>query len=420
MWAMSNAADQPRGKSGSLAASSTNRRSASRSSSSREVISGSVNPAIPTSYSAASAQPRVSSLELFFDLVFVFTITQLTSLLAREPTLIGLFQTMLIFGNVWWMYGGYAWLTNAVPPRELGVRLLLLVGMSGFLLIALAIPTAFGAGGIAFGVGYMIVTLVHTGVFMRTSQQTAIQALRVLGPSNVITAVLLLAAGFTNGGLRWTLFVVSFVLHWATPYFSNTAGFRIRVGHFVERHGLILLIAIGESVVAVGIGLGTAALPAGRILTALLGLALAASLWWLYFNGDEERAAQAMEGAAEERRPWLAVQAFGYFFLPILGGIVVVAAGMQLAVVAYNEPAAVSTALFLATGVAAYATGLVLFRWLLHSGPISIRLAIAVLVMPTALIGIAVTPLAQLAAVVAILVGGSIVDGALVNRRLIR
>ena len=352
--------------------------------------------------------------------MFVFTITQLTTLLAREPTLTGLLQTMLIFGNVWWMYGGYAWLTNAVPPRELGVRLLLLVGMSGFLLIALAIPTAFGAGGIAFGVGYMIVTLVHTGVFMRTSQQSAIQALTILGPSNVLTAVLLLAAGFTTGGFRWTLFVASFVLHWATPLFGRTAGFRIRVGHFVERHGLILLIAIGESVVAVGIGLGNAALPTGRILTAVLGLALAASLWWLYFNGDEERAAQAMEGAAEERRPWLAVQAFGYFFLPILGGIVVVAAGMKLAVVAYNEPAALSTALFVATGVAAYALGLVLFRWLLHSGPISVRLAIAVLVLPTALIGIAVTPLAQLAAVVAILVGGSIVDGAVVNRRLIR
>src|SRR3989440_10011545 len=255
------------------------------------------------SYSAASAEPRVSPLELFFDLVFVFTITQLTGLLAHEPTAIGLLQTMLIFGNVWWMYGGYAWLTNAVPPRELGVRLLLLLGMSGFLLIALAIPTAFGAGGIAFGVGYVIVTLVHTGVFMRTSQQTAIQALTVLGPSNVITAVLLLAAGFTSGGLRWTLFIVSFVLHWATPYLSNTGGFRIRVGHFVERHGLILLIAIGESVVAVGIGLGTAALPTGRILTALLGPALAASLWWLYFNGDEERAAPAMAQAPEDGRP---------------------------------------------------------------------------------------------------------------------
>jgi low temperature requirement protein LtrA len=363
---------------------------------------------------------RVSSLELFFDLVFVFTITQLTSLLAREPNVTGLLETMLIFGNVWWMYGGYAWLTNAVPPREVVVRLLLLVGMSGFLLIALAIPTAFAAGGVAFGVGYMIVTLVHTGVFMRTSQQSAIQALTGLGPFNLITAVLLLAAGFTNGGLRWTLFVASFVLHWSTPYLTRTGGFRIRVGHFVERHGLILLIAIGESVVAVGIGLGTAALPVGRIITALLGLALAASLWWLYFNGDEERARQSMARAPEERRPWLAVQAFGYIFLPILGGIVVVAAGMKLAVVAYDEPATLSTAIFLASGVSAYALGLVLFRWLLHSGPLSVRLTIAVLALPTALLGIAVTPLAQLVALVAILVAGAVGDGALMSRHSLR
>ena len=127
-----------------------------------------------------------------------------------------------------------------------------------------------------------------------------------------------------------------------------------------------------------------------------------------------------METAPEERRPWLAVQAFGFIFLPILGGIVVVAAGMKLAVVAYNEPAALSTALFLATGVAAYAIGLVLFRWLLHSGPISVRLAIAVLVLPTALVGIATTPLAQVALVVAILVAGAIVDGALTYRRALR
>src|SRR6267378_1017271 len=222
IWASSSPADQPRGKSGSVTASATNRRSISSSSWSSKVISGAVKEAIPSPYSAGWAEPRVSSLELFFDLVFVFTITQLTSLLARDPSITGLLQTMLIFGNVWWMHGGYAWLTNAVPPRELGVRLLLLVGMSGFLLIALAIPTAFAAGGIAFGVGYMVVTLVHTGVFMRTSQQSVIKALTGLGPSNVVTAILLLAAGFTNGGFRWALFVASFVLHWATPYFTRT------------------------------------------------------------------------------------------------------------------------------------------------------------------------------------------------------
>jgi low temperature requirement protein LtrA len=231
---------------------------------------------------------------------------------------------------------------------------------------------------------------------------------------------MLLVAGFTTGGLRWTLFIASFVLHWATPYLTRTGGFRIRVGHFVERHGLIMLIAIGESVVAVGIGLGTAALPAGRIITAMLGLALAASLWWLYFSGDEQRAEQSMEQAPEERRPWLAVQGFGYIFLPLLGGIVVVAAGMKLAVVAYDQTATPSTALFLASGVAAYAIGLVLFRWLFRSGPLAIRLAIAVLALPTALIGISITPLAQLVALVAILVAGAIVDSALMARRSIR
>src|SRR3979409_1180971 len=121
-----------------------------------------------------SNEPRVSSLELFFDLVFVFTITQLTSLLLRDPTLSGLLQMFLLFGNVWWMYGGYAWLTNAVPPREGAVRLLLLVGMGGFLLIALAIPTAFGDGGVLFGIGYLVVTLVHTGLFMHSARPAVV------------------------------------------------------------------------------------------------------------------------------------------------------------------------------------------------------------------------------------------------------
>jgi low temperature requirement protein LtrA len=127
-----------------------------------------------------------------------------------------------------------------------------------------------------------------------------------------------------------------------------------------------------------------------------------------------------MVRAPEERRPWLAVQAFGYIFLPILGGIVVVAAGMKLAVVAYDEPATLSTAIFLASGVSAYALGLVLFRWLLHSGPLSVRLTIAVLALPTALLGIAVTPLAQLVALVAILVAGAVGDSALMSRHSLR
>jgi len=368
-----------------------------------------VKAAIP-SYSADSAEPGVTTLELFFDLVFVFTITQLTSLLLRDPTLVGLLQMLLLFGNVWWMYGGYAWLTNAVPPRELGVRLLLLLGMGGFLVIALAIPTAFGSGGVAFGIGYLVVTLVHTGLFLRSSRQSIVSAVSRLGPFNLITAVLLLVAGFTTGWLRVLLFALGGVLHWITPYLIPQSSFRIRAGHFVERHGLILLIALGESVVAVGIGLGPIELPAGRIVAALLGLALTAALWWLYFNGDEERAEAALANTPLERAPWLALNAFGYAFVPILGGIVLVAAGLKLAVVIYNEPSTTSAAVFLAGGVVAYLVGLAIFRGFVHVQPVTVRLIMAALAVLTILVGLRFSATAQLAALVLILVGGNIAE----------
>ena len=356
---------------------------------------------------------RVTPLELFFDLVFVFTITQLTSLLARDATWTAVFQAAVIFGNVYWMYGGYAWLTNAVPPRELGVRLLLLVGMGGFLLVAISIPTAFGAGGAVFGIGYVVVTLIHTGVFLRVSQQSVLKAMIGLGPFNIITAVILLVGGLTTGPSRVLLFTLGFVLHWITPLITRTGGFRILAGHFVERHGLILLIAIGESVVAVGLGLGAIALPPGRILAALLGLALAAALWWLYFSGEERRAELALEAAPQPRKAWLALNAFGYTFLPLLGGIVVVAAGMKLAVVRYSEPATMAIAWFLAAGVAGYVVGLVIFRWLIQGGRLSIRLLVAILVLPSAFVGLAGSPIAQLIVLVAILIVGTLIDSAL-------
>src|SRR5919197_357023 len=274
-----------------------------------------------------SDEVRVSTVELFFDLVFVFTITQLTGLLAGDPSVRGLARVVLVFGNLWWMYGGYAWLTNAVPPRGLALRLLVLVGMAGILVVALAIPDAFDGGGVALGLGYLLVTLVHTWMFLLSSQESAVQAMRRLGPANAVGALLLLAAGFAHGGPRWALWAAAFALHWGSPVFTAVAGFPIRAAHFVERHGLIVLIALGESVVAVGIGLQGRGLPAGRVATALLGLALAAALWWLYLDGEDERAERALRAAPADRPPWLALFAFGYAFLPVLGGIVVFAAG---------------------------------------------------------------------------------------------
>ena len=365
----------------------------------------------------APTDTRVSSVELFFDLVFVFAITQLTTLLAQDPTLIGLMRVVLIFGNVWWMYGGYAWLTNAVPPREPALRLLILVGMAGFLIVALAIPHAFGNSGVAFGLGFLVVTLVHTGMFLRTSEESALRALGRLGPFNAISAVLLLLAGFTDGAVRWALWSGSFVLHWITPYFIPVSGFSIRSAHFVERHGLIVLIALGESVVALGMGVIGRDLRAGFILTSVLGLSVAAALWWLYFDGEDERAERALSGADRARSPWLALYAFGYAFLVILGGIIIFAAGVKLAIVRSAQPVPTPAAWFLAVGVATYVVGLAWFRRLLGMGPVGVRLLVALLALSTGFGGLAVSPEAQLAVLVAILGGGVVAESHLARRQ---
>jgi low temperature requirement protein LtrA len=360
---------------------------------------------------------RVSTIELFFDLVFVFAITQLTTLLAHDPTAVGLIRVLLIFGTLWWMYGGYAWLTNAVPPTRLLLRLLILVGMAGFLVVALAIPTAFDRGGVAFGLGYLLVTLVHTGMFLLSSQETVLRAIRRLGPVNALTAIMLVAAGFADGAVQWILWSAAFLLQWSSPAFTAVEGFRIQAAHFVERHGLIVLIALGESIVAVSIGVAADELRAGSIVIAVLGLALAAALWWLYFDGEDERAEQAMNSAPSGRIQWLALYAFGYGFLPVLGGIIVFAAGVKNAVGHHGEPLAASTAWLLAGGVAGYVAGLAWFRRCLGIRPVGPRLAIAAAVLPTALVGLTATPEAQLGVLAAIVVAGIMAEATWTKRR---
>jgi low temperature requirement protein LtrA len=146
--------------------------------------------------SAPQPQPGgVTALELFFDLVFVFTITQLTTVLVTDPTPRGVLQVALMLGVIWWMYGGYAWLTNAVAPDGTGRRLLLLGGMAGFLILALVIPRAFSGGGAAFGLAYLVVVCVHAALFTRTSSESAVRAILRIAPFNIASALLILVAG---------------------------------------------------------------------------------------------------------------------------------------------------------------------------------------------------------------------------------
>ncbi|MDR0342929.1 MAG: low temperature requirement protein A [Nocardiopsaceae bacterium] len=348
----------------------------------------------------------VLTIELFFDLVFVFTITQLTSLLVAETSWTGLARVVLIFGNVWWMYDGYAWLTNAVPPVAVTLRVLMLVGMIGFLVVALAIPRAFGSSGVAFGVGYLIVTALQTGLFLRSSHEGTVRAIKRLGLYDVMTAGLILAAGFTGGTARWVLWTAAFLLHWAFSPVAAVRDVRIRVAHFVERHSQIVLIATGESVVAVGAGIQHERLRTGLIVTSILGLVVVAALWWLYFDGEDVRARHALDAAPATRRPWLALLAFGYAFVPLLGGITVLAAGIKETTVRSGVPATGTIAWLLGAGTALYIAAVVSIRAILRSGPLLPRLGIAAAALVTVIAGLQVSPELQLGLLAVVVAGG--------------
>jgi low temperature requirement protein LtrA len=350
----------------------------------------------------AEEELRVSTLELFFDLVFVFTLTQLTTVLAGDLSVGTLARVVLIFDVLFWMYAAYAWLTNQVPPDRPARRLLLILAMAAFLVCALAAPQAFDGGGVAFGLGYLLVVLVHGGLY---AEGYGAVVLRFVAP-NVLAALSLIAAGFLRGPAAYALWAVPVLNQLAASWMSARAATRLRVrpAHFVERHGLLLIVALGESVVAIGIGLGGERLDLGLFAVALLGLALAAGLWWTYFAGDEEGAERALAAAPMDRRLRLANNAYFYAFIPMLLGVIVIAAGVKKSIGHVGDPLAAGPALALAGGVALYLAGDVAFRRVLGIRPVGPRAAAALLAIATLPLGMLLAAGMQLVALVAVLV----------------
>jgi low temperature requirement protein LtrA len=345
---------------------------------------------------------RVSTLELFFDLVFVFTLTQLTTVLAGDLTVGTMARVVLVFDVLFWMYAAYAWLTNQVPPDRPARRLLLILGMAAFLVCALAVPQAFDGGGVAFGLGYLLVVLVHGGLY---AEAYGAVVLWFVAP-NAVAALSLVAAGFLHGPAAYALWAVPLVNQFVTPWVTARAatGLRVRATHFVERHGLLLIVALGESVVAVGIGLGDVRLDLGLVAAAVLGLALAAGLWWSYFAGDEEGAEHALSAAPVERRFRLAHIAYFYAYIPMLLGVIVIAAGVKRSIGHVAEQLGAGPALALAGGVAVYLAGDVAFRRTLAIRPVGYRAAAALVALGTVPLGVRVAAGVQLVGLVAVLV----------------
>ena len=308
-------------------------------------------------------EPQVSPLELFFDLVFVFAFTQVTGLMSENPTWEGLGEGMLVLAAVWWSWGGYAWMTNALASDDGIARLGLFSAMAAMLVAALAIPEAFGDDAVVFGLAYFAVRAVHIAVYARGAPDVDNRtAIRTLAPGLLAAPALLIVAGFLDGGARAGLWIVALVLDYGTPYVRDVSGFRLSPSHFAERFGLVVIIALGESIVAVGAGLEGGALTAGVIAAAIGGLAIAAAQWWAYFDVVSIVATRKLREAQGIARNRLARDSWGVLHGLLIAGIVLVALGIKKAIGDVDASLDTVPAVALCGGAALYLLGHVAIR----------------------------------------------------------
>jgi low temperature requirement protein LtrA len=308
---------------------------------------------------------RVMPLELFFDLVFVLALTQCTALMAHEPTWQGLAKGLLVLGVLWWAWVGYAWLTSVVDPEEWLVRSTMFTAMGALLIVALAVPDAFGDLALLFACAYAFVRIAHIALFVIIGRDDP-QFLRSTTGLALGTAVgfsLLVAASFTDGLTQGLLWATALVLDVGEPYVFGSEGWRLEPGHFAERHGLFVIIALGESIVAIGVG-AEHGVDAGVAVAAVLGVAISAELWWLYFDVVALVAERRLHNAAPGReRNEIARDSFSYLHFPMIAGIVLLALGLKKSLEHVGDPLHAEPATALLGGIAVYLLAHVAFRW---------------------------------------------------------
>jgi len=308
---------------------------------------------------------RVMPLELFFDLVFVLAITQCTALMADEPTWEGLVKGMLVLGVLWWAWVGYAWLTSVLDPEEWVVRFTIFAAMAALLIVALSVPEAFQDLGLLFACAYAFVRIAHIALFVLVGRDDPdfLRSTIGLATGTAVGVSLLIAASFADGILQGALWALALALDVGEPFVFGSEGWKLHPGHFAERHGLIIIIALGESIVAIGIG-AEAGIDAGVVTAAVLGVAIAAALWWLYFDVvalvAERRLANAAEG---KERNEIARDSFSYLHFPMVAGIVLLALGLKKSLDHVGDPLHTVPAFALLGGLALYLLAHVAFRW---------------------------------------------------------
>jgi low temperature requirement protein LtrA len=342
---------------------------------------------------------RVTPLELFFDLVFVLAITQCTALMSHEQTWSGLAQGLLILGVLWWAWVGYAWLTSVIDPEAGAIRGVIFVAMAALLIVSLCVQEAFGELALTFALGIGVFRTAHIALFMLAGadDEDLRRSVIGLGVSTAVAVSLLAVASLFDGPAQGALWALAIFLDMAGPYFFGAEGWKLVPGHFAERHGLIVIIALGESIVAVGVG-ASGALDLGIGTAAVLGIFLAAALWWTYFDVvaliSARRLGEAEVGRVQNE---LARDSYSYIHLLMVAGIVLIAFGMKVTIGHHSEHLDGVPAFALLGGLATYLLGLVCFRYRHVHSVNRQRLGLAVallLLVPAATTGPALASLA--------------------------
>lgn len=341
-------------------------------------------------------------LELFFDLVFVLAITQCTALMSQDPSWAGLAQGLLVLGVLWWTWVGYAWLTSVIDPEEGPVRLVIFAAMATMLIVALCVPEAFDRLALTFALAYGAFRVAHIVLFMLASPEDDSLRHSVIGlaGSTAVAVALLVLASLFDGLAQGALWALALLLDMAGPYFFGSEGWKLVPHHFAERHGLIVIIALGESVVAIGVG-ASGALDLGIGVAAVLGVALASAFWWIYFDIVYLVSARRLDEAEAGRvRNELARDSYSYIHFLLVAGIVLAALGLEETIAHYGEHLHAETAFALLGGTAVYLLGLVAFRYRHVRSVNRHRLALAIVLLVLIPVAVELAALASLAIVV--------------------
>jgi low temperature requirement protein LtrA len=306
---------------------------------------------------------EVTPLELFFDLVFVFAITQVSSFVSDDATWTHLAEGLAILAVLWWAWVSYAWLGNTAASDDGAIRVVLLSAMGAMLIVSVAVPGAFTGDGLIFGVAYLTVRLLHLGAYtlLARDDPTLRGLVGRLASTAVPGAALLVLGGALDGTPRALCWIAALAVDYGGLALRGVEGWRVQPSHFAERHGLIIIIALGESIVSLGLGAGGLNLDARVVIGALLGVAISAALWWAYFDVVAIVAERRLSESPHADQVRIARDSYTYLHLPMVAGIVVFAVGAKRALEVSGELPAVP-AWALCAGVALYLVALSAFK----------------------------------------------------------